>query len=58
MGQFGRTQQAGLKGEQADSGAVTLIQRFGSAADLIFRVHRLVLDEVYRRIDALTPVES
>ena len=27
--------QAGLKAEQADSGAVTLIQRFGSAANLM-----------------------
>ena len=26
--------QAGLKAEEADSGAVTLIQRFGSAANL------------------------
>ncbi len=29
--------QAGLKAEQADSGAVTLIQRFGSAANLNIR---------------------
>ena len=28
--------QAGLKSEEADSGAVTLIQRFGSAANLNF----------------------
>ena len=27
--------QAGLKAEEADSGAVTLIQRFGSAANLM-----------------------
>jgi hypothetical protein len=29
--------QAGLKGDEADSGAVTLIQRFGSAANLMVR---------------------
>jgi hypothetical protein len=27
--------QAGLKADEADSGAVTLIQRFGSAANLM-----------------------
>jgi len=31
--------QAGLKTEQADSGAVTLIQRFGSAANLDIHLH-------------------
>ena len=41
--------QAGLKAAQADSGAVTLIQRFGSAANLNVHVHCLVLDGVYRR---------
>ena len=44
-------QQAGLKAEQADSGAVTLIQRFGSAANLNIHLHCLVLDGVYRRTD-------
>ena len=43
--------QAGLKAEQADSGAVTLIQRFGSAANLNIHPHCLVLDGVYRRTD-------
>ena len=43
--------QAGLKAEQADSGAVTLIQRFGSAANLNIHLHCLVLDGVYRRTD-------
>ena len=43
--------QAGLKADQADSGAVTLIQRFGSAANLIIHLHCLVLDGVYRRTD-------
>jgi hypothetical protein len=44
--------QAGLKAEQADSGAVTLIQRFGSAANLNIHLHCLVLDGVYQRTDA------
>ena len=43
--------QAGLKAEQADGGAVTLIQRFGSAANLNLHLHRLGLDGVYRRSD-------
>ena len=41
--------QAGLKPDEADSGAVTLIQRFGSAANLNIHRHCLVLDGVYRR---------
>ncbi|MBE0547975.1 MAG: transposase, partial [Rubrivivax sp.] len=41
--------QAGLKAADANSGAVTLIQRFGSAANLNVHVHCLVLDGVYRR---------
>jgi hypothetical protein len=40
---------AGLKANEADSGAVTLIQRFGSAANLNVHLHCLVLDGVYRR---------
>jgi len=44
--------QAGLKAEQAGSGAVTLIQPSswmkGSAADLNIHLHCLVLDGVYR----------
>jgi len=40
--------QAGLKADEADSGAVTLIQRFGSAASLNIHLHCLVLDSVYR----------
>ena len=38
--------QAGLKRTTADTGAVTLIQRFGSAANLNIHLHRLVLDGV------------
>ena len=41
--------QAGLKADVANSGAVTLIQRFGSAANLNIHLHCLVLDGVYRR---------
>jgi len=41
--------QAGVKAGEADSGAVTLIQRFESAANLNIHLHRLVLDGVYRR---------
>ena len=36
--------QAGLRADEADSGAVTLIQRFGSAANLNIHLHWLVLD--------------
>ena len=48
--------QAGLKAEQADGGAVTLIQRFGSAADLNIHLHCLVLDGMYRRSADGAPV--
>ena len=41
--------EAGLKPDDAVSGAVTLIQRFGSAANLNVHLHCLVLDGVYRR---------
>ncbi|MGH8469105.1 MAG: transposase zinc-binding domain-containing protein [Gammaproteobacteria bacterium] len=40
--------QAGLKRAEAQSGAVTLIQRFGSAANLNIHLHCLLLDGVYR----------
>ncbi|MGH8472943.1 MAG: transposase, partial [Gammaproteobacteria bacterium] len=39
--------QAGLRRTQAETGAVTLIQRFGSAANLNIHLHGLVLDGVY-----------
>ncbi len=42
--------QAGLKRAEAATGAVTLIQRFGSAANLNIHLHCLVLDGVYRVI--------
>jgi len=40
--------QAGFKHTEAMTGAVTLIQRFGSAANLNIHLHCLVLDGVYR----------
>ena len=40
--------QAGLKADEGHGGAVTLIQRFGSAANLNIHLHCLVLDGVYR----------
>jgi len=40
--------QTGCKAFEADSGAVTLIQRFGSAANPNIHLHCLVLDGVYR----------
>jgi len=43
--------QTGFKAFEADSGAVTLIQRFGSAVNLNIHLHCLVLDGVYRRTD-------
>ena len=39
--------QAGVKRSAAATGAVTLIQRFGSAANLNIHLHGLVLDGVY-----------
>jgi hypothetical protein len=41
-------EHAGLKAEQADSGAVALIQRFGSAANLNIYLYCSVLGGVYR----------
>ncbi|MBK6862435.1 MAG: transposase [Ideonella sp.] len=38
----------GLKADEGHGGAVTLIQRFGSAANLNIHLHCLVLDGVYR----------
>ena len=40
--------RAGLKADEGHGGAVTLIQRFGSAANLNIHLHYLVLDGVYR----------
>ena len=45
------TKQAGLKCTEAQTGAVTLIQRFGSAANLNNHLHCIFLDGVYRTTD-------
>ncbi|HEY8707891.1 MAG TPA: transposase, partial [Burkholderiaceae bacterium] len=45
-------ERAGLTPGQADCGAVTLIQRFGSVANLNIHLHCLVLDGVYQRGEA------
>jgi len=47
--------QAGLKRTEAQTGAVTLIQRFGSAANLNIHLHCLFLDGVFRT-DGSEPV--
>lgn len=50
-------QQTKVKREEAASGAVTLIQRFGSAANLNTHLHALVLDGIYQTgEDKGTPV--
>lgn len=41
--------QDGLKPDEADSGAITLIQRFGFAANLNIHLRCLVLDGMHRR---------
>ena len=40
--------QAGLNCREAATGAITLIQRFGSAANLNIHLHALGLDGVHR----------
>ena len=45
--------QAGLKRTATNTGAITLIQRFGSAANLNIHPHCLVLDGVYRNSTAV-----
>jgi len=44
--------QTGFKADDADSGAVTLIQRFGSTANLNVHLHCPVLDGVFWRTDS------
>jgi hypothetical protein len=51
--QWGRPERrlldhTGLSSDEGQGGAVTLIQRFGSAANLNVHLHCLVLDGVYR----------
>ncbi len=50
-GTVGGVVNMALKRCAADAGAVTLIQRFGSAANLNVHLHCLVLDGVYRRTE-------
>ena len=49
--------QAGAKADEAISGAVTLVQRFGSAANVNIHLHRLLLSllEFMQRLAALAP---
>ena len=47
--------QSKPKPDEAESGDVTLMQRFGSAANLNIHLHCLVLDGVYRRSADCTP---
>ncbi len=46
-------ERIGIKRDQAATGALTLIQRFGSAANLNIHLHALVLDAVYGNLDAV-----
>ena len=48
--------QSGVKRTEAASGAITLIQRFGSAANLNTHLHALVLDGVYQTSAESAPV--
>ena len=58
--------EAGLSADEGQGGAVTLIQRFGSAANLNIHLRCLVLDGVYRRsadgapafVEAGTPTDD
>jgi hypothetical protein len=50
--------QAGLKISEAQTGAVTLIQRFGSAANLNIHLHCLFLDGIYRLVDGRPVFQS
>src|SRR5262245_66397880 len=47
----GRGEEVGTTRARADTGVVTLIQRFGSAANLNIHLHCLVLDGVYLNCD-------
>ena len=50
--------QTGISRTEAATGAVTLIQRFGSAANLNIHLHALVLDGVYGNLDAVDTAGS
>ena len=49
--------QTGQKRDQVATGAVTLIQRFGSAANLNIHLHALVLDGVYGKPPATDTID-
>ncbi len=53
-----RAYQVGLTHVQVQTGAVTLIQRFGSAANLNIHLHCLMLDGVYRLTDGVPVFQS
>ena len=50
--------QTGQKRDQAATGAVTLIQRFGSAANLNIHLHALVLDGVYGNLATTDTIDT
>ena len=50
--------QAGLKVSGGHTGAVTLIQRFGSATNFNIHLHCLFLDGIYRQVDGKKVFES
>ena len=50
---FSDQTEAGFKRRDAQTGAITLIQRFGSAANLNIHLHCLVLDGVYHIQDGV-----
>lgn len=49
-------ERSGAKAQEAHTGAITLIERFGSALNLNIHLHCLVLDGVYRRDDDGAPL--
>ncbi len=51
-------EQAGLQCSAADTGAITLILRLGSAANLKIHLHCLVLDGMYRRTEGESVFEE
>ena len=48
--------KAGLRKKDVTTGAVTLIQRFGSALNLNIRFHLLIIDGVYLPRDKTPPL--
>lgn len=50
---FSNKEQSGFKRTEAKTGAITLIQHFGSDANLSIHLHCLVFDGVYRILKVL-----